>query len=211
MSRILGLFHRYKRKLAIYTITLMAVVLLVTPLWPLSFLMGMIVAVIVLDRKISICDYDVIAMLHGRQQIRKIDTLVIGDTCSKSLIIPYMKGETLSIQHPDRGFNSSFQIFMHIESLLACGDRLVIVNDAKVNPHVFTIFDIPYLNLITKKELDIEHLVPQSRHPMLYEPLRSLKILMRVKKRNYRTAPCPHAELVQFCADRAIELVYLER
>ena len=211
MPRILSLCLRHKRKLAIYAITLMAFVLLATPLWPFSLLMVLMVAVIVLDRKVPICDYGVMAMLHGRQQIRKIDTLVIGDTCLDSLIAPYRKGDTLSIQHPDRSFDSSFQIFMHIESLLTSGDHLVIVNDTKVVPHGFTIFDIPYLNLITQKELGIEHLVQQSRHPMFYEPLRSFKILMHAKKRNYRPVSCPHTELVRFCADRAIELVYLER
>lgn len=202
---------RHKRRLAIYVLALLALVVVVTPLWPLSLLFWVGVAAIVLDRRIPVYDHRVMSHLHGRQQIRKIDTLIIGDTCRESFLAQYAQGETLAIQHPDRGLDSSYQIFMHVESLLEHGGHLVIFNDSKVEQHAYSIFDLPFIYWVHKKELGIAHLDAATRHPLFNDPIRSIKILLRVKKNNYKQLQCPKQELTLFCRERKIDFIYLER
>lgn len=208
MSRIL----RAKRKLAICIVLILSFVIIVTtPFWYIAVTLWIMAALYVINIKTTVYDSGIMRILHTRNEIIKIDTLVIGDTCSRKIISQYKKGNTICIQHHNRGLEASYQIFMHLESLLENGGRLVIVNDSKVNQERFSIYDIPFLNKITQKELNIERLAAKTKNPLFVTPLTSIAIFLRIKKSNYNVTQCPRKDLTDFCNKRNIELIYLNK
>lgn len=161
-------------------------------------------------KKILISTRRVKSEINNRQKIRKIQTLIIGDTCTTDITNKYKSGNTIEVLFPDRSFEASYQIFLHIESLLEENGRLVILNGGKHTKPGFTIFDYPFLHPITIKEMNREGWDKHANLPILVEPILCLKYLIHHKKRHWHEACCPLNELKQFCEERNIELIYLE-
>ena len=108
MSRIL----RNKKILA-----LIAVVLGFTTLWPISVLIFTFIAIVFFNRRLINYNHLPLKTLHNRTEIKEIETLIIGDYCSKKELAAYTNGETLSILHPGRTLEASYMIFQHTESM----------------------------------------------------------------------------------------------
>ena len=195
----------------ILILVMLLFVIMFTTLWYLSFVILAIIVAYVLNKILLRYNSDVISILHQRREVVKIDTLVIGDTCTDKLISQYARGYTLRIQHPDCGLEATFQKFMHVESILEENGRLIIINDSKVDQQHFSIFDIPFINIISQKELGIEYLTKKISYPLIYETIRSLKILLRYKKTDYKIFECPKEELREFCKERGIDFIYLRK
>lgn len=165
-----------------------------------------------LNAKIINYPNTILSKLHNRIEIKKIHTLIIGDTCVQDIVDKYRLGNTLSIQFPDRSIKASFLIFMHVESILEDKGRLVILHDSKTAHNNITIFDLPYLSYITIKELNMDTArYRRARYPLLYEPVASVKYLLSSRKDNYVESNCPIEELRHFCQERNIELISLQR
>lgn len=206
MSRIL----KSKKKLIFAVAFVLSAVMLLYNVW-IAFILLLFLAMLFLNRYVLIKQSKkVSAVLHGRHEIIKITTLIIGDVCSSSILRNYKRGNTLEIVSPGRSFEASKMIFLHVESLLEEGDRLVLINNKNI-PNGYTQFDLPYLNTITKKELGIEDMEQKRKYPLLYSPIKSMMILLGVSSRNYRKVECPDNMIKTFCYERNIELIYLEK
>lgn len=202
-------FLKNKKK----TVALLVSILIFTPIWWLTFVIWLSIALYSLNKYsiIHLSSKEVLALLYGRKQITKINTIIIGDTCTSDDIEKYKLGNTIAIQFPDRNLEASYQIFMHIESLLEDKGRLIILHDNRIRTEKLSIFDTPYIHPITIKELKQENLNKKIRHPFIYEPIKSLKYLLDYKKSNYKNRPCPKESLNTFCKEREIELIYLRK
>ena len=196
---------------------LLVSVLLLTPAWylvPVIWLLLIIYSPV--NRRfnrwnatLSAEPWNVLSFLHKRDEIKPIDTLVIGDTCTQELLEKYKLGNSLEIQFPDRGLLASRLIFMHVESVLEEHGRLIILHDKNTTREKLSIYDIPYLHAITLKELKLESKAKSVRYPLILEPVKSIKYLLGIKKTGYHEAKCPIPELVSFCNERRIDLIYL--
>ena len=164
-----------------------------------------------MNSRVADSSYQTWSLLHNRTEIRKIHTLVIGDTCQPELTGKYATGNTHAVQFPNRSLRASWHIFMHMESVLEENGRLIIIHDNSRPQDKLTIFDLPYLSLITLKELDMEKHQWKLKYPLLWEPFLSFKYLSGHKKDGYEQQNCPLQELNQFCKERGIELIYLCR
>lgn len=215
MSRFL------KRKKKV--ISLLALIFLFTPYWYITLVIWLMLLLYILMQRLykhccllnaKIINYPntILSKLHNRIEIKKIHTLIIGDTCVQDIVDKYRLGNTLSIQFPDRSIKASFLIFMHVESILEDKGRLVILHDSKTAHNNITIFDLPYLSYITIKELNMDTArYRRARYPLLYEPVASVKYLLSSRKDNYVESNCPIEELRHFCQERNIELISLQR
>ncbi len=205
MSRIL----KNKEFIACLITFSSAVGIIFTNLWPLSILFLAVTMVIIINKLAKRFLYKNIDILHNRTEIREIDTLVIGDNCDL-VNISINKERTLFYQSADRSFTASYQIFMHIESLLNEGGRLIFICNTRIDSEKISIFDISYLHPITKKELGLESLEQMQRFPLIYEPIKSLKNILNYRENGFKITECNN-ELNKFCNERNIELIYLEK
>ena len=205
MSRIL----KNKDFIACMILFLLAIGVAYMGLWPLSLVFLAAVAVIIVNIIAQRPIYKSLRILHNRTTIKEFDTLVIGDYCDMN-DIEINISRTAFFQSADRSYAASYQIFMHVHSLLNNGGRLIFINDTSVNPDAITIFDVLYLHPITRKELKIENLTNKIRKPFIFEPIKTLKNVLKLKKRGFKQAECKNG-LHKFCEERNIELIYLEK
>lgn len=207
---------RKKKKAA----AILALVFLPTPYWYLALAIWLLIFLYVLkqrlarrlhlqNEKIANHPNQALSVLHNRKEITPIHTLFIGDTCSDELVDQYKRGNALRVQFPDRSLGASYHIFMHIESVLEEKGRVVILHDRKVRHNNLTFFDLPFIHFITIKESGMEGWQKKYARPLLYAPIRSIKFLRGSTKTGYRETACPMAELVHFCKERNIDLIYL--
>ncbi len=207
---------RKKKKAA----ALLAFVFLFTPCWYVTFAIWLLLLLYLLkcriasrwyslNRKIASHSNMVLELLHNRQEVRKIHTIIIGDTCSAELVSTYKRGNVLLVQFPERSLEASYHIFMHLESVLEDNARVVVLHDNRSSSNRITVFDLPYLHFISIKELHMEGWQHKQAFPLLYEPIRSIKYLLGVEKKGYQETPCPLDKLVQFCIERNFDLKYL--
>lgn len=211
------ILRKKKQKLAI-----LAIVFLFTSLWYLAISIWVLLVLYSLNARIRGVFYSVnnriasipcsvFAILHDRRNIAKINTLIIGDTCLKEVAEQYIIGNSLAVQFPGRSLEASYQIFMHIESVLEEQGRLVVFHDDKTDQHKLTIFDLPYLHAITIKELKMEGWEKKARYPLVYEPVRSIDYIRGLQKTGYQIDKCPDEKLTLFCKERNIDFLYLNR
>lgn len=194
-----------KRKVAAALI----LTLVFTPVWYMALLLGTLIAFHRINTKLSRTEQKNLSILHNRQQITKINTLIIGDTCPPAITEKFRTGNAFALQFPDRSLEASYQIFMHVESILEEKGRLIIIHDTKIAHNKLSIFDFPYLHSITIKELKCENWKNKQKYPLLYEPVKCFRYLINLRKRNYQEAACPKNELNTFCSERGIDFVYL--
>ena len=200
-----------KKKLLACVVAIISIGIIFTSFWYVSIIGFLFIIFYLLEHLLKGYNAKALAVMHQRHNIVKIKTLVIGDVCDESIYKKYQSGETLKIQAPDRSLEASYQIFMHIESVLEENGNLIIVNDSKVDQQRYSVFDIQFLNSITRKELGIEKLANEFRHPLIYSPIISMKILFRLQKRGYKVKECPNKNLADFCCERRFNIIYLSR
>lgn len=208
MSRIL----KNKKLLVLSSGFLLAIALLFTSLWILSILiLGGVLFVLmnhIVIREIG----RPFQALSSVREIKSYDTLVIGEYAALSEYGAYCnKDRSVVITSPNRSLEASYQLLLHTISCIEDDGTCIILYNRKALLKGFTLFDIPYIHPITRKELQIEHLVKQNRLPLLYEPIKSLKMLLRIKKRGFFETECPSAEIKNYCDKKGIHLIYLTK
>lgn len=203
-------FLRKKKLLVLASGSLLAIVLLFTTFWFLSILIfgGVFFVVLnyVLLRKMARS----LTPLSSVREIKSYDTLVIGDYASSSEYKDYCKEDTTIVfASPDRTLEASYQILLHTSSSIKEGGTCIILEGKQANHRGYSLFDIPYIHSITRKELQIEHIVKQQRYPLLYEPIKSLKILFHIKVRGFVETDCSSVEIKNYCNKKGFHLIYL--
>lgn len=208
MSRIL----RNKKLFVLLCGSLLAIALLFTPLCFFSIFIFGGVLFVAMNHMISREMARPFCALSSAREIKSYYTLVIGEYASSSEYSAYCNKETsVVIISPNRSLEASYQILLHTISCIEEGGTCIILYKRKAKFKGFSLFDMHYIHPITRKVLHIEHLVKQQRYPFLYEPIKSLKILLQIKVQGFVETDCPFAEIKDYCNKKGIHLIYLTK
>ncbi len=199
-----------KKKIVIFIAVLLLPTFL-TEFWYITAILFCFGGIIIyLNSKVKKHIYGNLSLLGSRRPIKKYSAMVIGDCCSESSYIPYCnnKDEVIAIMSPNRGLKASYQILLHTFSILDEGSTCIIVCKKKAVDNDISLFDIPYLNIITQKELGIESLRRKLSYSIIFSPIISLKQLLNLKS-VYHNDTCPNKDIVEFCKKCGLKLIYL--
>ncbi len=109
-------------------------------------------------------------------RIRNVDFLVIGTFIDARSFIP--KGKSfVQIAAPGRGLFSAYQVLRHTHSILKEEGGTVMLAFEK-GKDKFTVFDMPFLHPVTVKKYHLEGLKRESRFPMIFAPINSVRSLI---------------------------------
>lgn len=209
MSRLLR-----EKKIIIVCLLCGAIILLFTKLWVVSLLIILAIGLFVLN-KIVLRKTNKMPLLSAQRKIKKYKYLVIGDLCPCSVLNDYIdkQEDAFIILAPGRSLSASYQILLHTISILDEGGTCIIVDSGKQSKKVYSIFDLPYLSLITRKELQIESAVRKESYPLFYEPIKSLLLLFDISYNHnkYRDMICTDNRVMDFFRQRTNQFIYLNQ
>lgn len=142
--------------------------------------------------------------------VRNVDYLIIGDMIDSNIVIPQGKC-FVQIKAPNRSLYGAFEILKHTSSILDedNGNVVIAIKNAE-SKNQFSVFDIPFFYNLTIKKYGIEKYEKLSRIPLLVKPFSSLQLLLNICNVNWKEKSCPNADIVTFCDDRNIHLMYFE-
>lgn len=208
MSRLLK-----KKKIIIVCLLCGAIVLLPTKLWVLSLLILLVIGLFVLN-KIVLRKSNKMPLLSAQRKIKKYKYLVIGDLCPYSVLKDYIdkQEDTFTILAPGRSLDASYQILLHTISILDEDGTCIIIDSKRHSKQMYTVFDVPYLSLVTRKELQLESLVRRGFYPLFYEPIKSFSILFHISlgRKRYENVICRDNRFTDFLHKRANQFVYFK-
>lgn len=146
--------------------------------------------------------------LGAKREVEIVDTLVIGDICSRSILEKYCDlSHSMVIMAPDRSLKTSSLILSHVESVICDAGTVVIVASRNPSRKLITSFDIPFFNRITALELGIDKKSVLYNFPILLHPIKCIKLLGGYRSR--KLEECPKDEIVKLCKRKGFNLVYL--
>lgn len=202
-----------KKKIILVFLLCGAIILLFTRLWAFSLLIIWAIGVFVLN-KIVLKKSNKMPLLSAQRKIKKYKYLVIGDLCSYSVLKDFIdnQDDAFTILAPGRSLDASYQILLHTISILDEDGVCIIIDSGKHSNQVYTVFDVPYLNLVTRKELQIESLFRKASYPLFYEPVKSLFILFNLTFGNYkfRNVICTDKRFANFFQQRSNRFIYFK-
>lgn len=153
--------------------------------------------------------YTEIKKFSPQSNIRNIDYLIIGDICNTNNLIP--KGKTIiKIMAPNRSIMSSYEILKHTFSILNEENATVIIINKNNLKKQYTIFDIPYFPMVTINRLMLHKMKKMSEFPLFFAPIKSIKFFINKSNNQIKDVKCPVKEIINFCEDRNIKLIYKE-
>lgn len=202
-----------KKKIILIFLLCAAIILLFTRLWILSLLIILAIGFLVLN-KIVLRKSNKMPLLSAQRKIKKYKYLVIGDLCPYSVFKDYIdkQEDAFIILAPGRSFDASYQIMLHTMSILDEDGICIIIDSGRCPKRVYTVFDIPYLDFITRKELHLERLARRESYPLLYEPIKSFSILLNISLHHnkYENMICNDERFINFFRKRTNQFVYIK-
>lgn len=202
-----------KKKIILVLLLCGAIILLFTKLWIFSLLIVLAIGVFVLN-KIVLKKNNKMPLLSAQRKIKRYKYLVIGDICPHSVLKNYIdkQDNAFLILAPRRSLDASYQILLHTISILDEDGTCIIIDSGRSSKRVYTVFDVPYFNFITRKELNIELLFKKASYPLFYEPVKSLLILFNLTFRNYklRNVVCADKRFENFFQHKSNHFIYLK-
>lgn len=208
MSGILGLSR--KKAIALCIVVLLLPTFFTKFWYVTTILLCFGCIIIYINSKVKRLVYGDLFSFSPRRPIKKYTTMVIGDCCSESSYLPYCgaKDEVITIMSPHRSLKASYQILLHTFSILNEGSTCIVVCKKDALDKDINIFDVPYLNIITQKELSAESLRSKLAYPIIYSPIMALKKLINLKSA-YHKDTCPDKDIVDFCKSHGLKLIYM--
>lgn len=207
MSRLLT-----NKKIIVVCSILISIILLYTNLWIISMIILSITALYIIN-KLVYKKSNKIPFLSAKRKIKKYQYLIIGDTCSHSILKKYISRQENSfmILSPRRSLDASYQILLHTISILDEDGTCIIIDSGDYHRKTYTILDIPYLNPITRKELKIETLKKKESYPLFFEPLKSILIILNIPThKKYKDTHCSDKRFTDFFQHRKNKFIYLK-
>lgn len=188
-------------------------VLLLTTSWLLSGLLLLGGLLLLYLNYYVFVKFNKVPYLSARREIKNYNCLIIGDICSYKYITPFLSYDDCSftLMASGRSLEASYQILLHTISLLegkSC--KCIIIDSGRKYRKRFSVFDIPYLSPIRRKELGLEVLTKKHAYPLFFAPLNSLFMLLDISVKRYVEDVCYDDELLTFCSKRNIQLIYLK-
>ena len=200
---------RYKKCIAILLL-LVFIILLFTASWLLSGLVLLLGLLLLYLNFYIFTKSNRIFYLSAQREIKNYNCLIIGDICSDKYITPFLSNNDcpFTLMAPSRSMEASYQILLHIISLFEGeGFKCIFIESGKRNK--FSVFDIPYLSFIRRKELDLEILTKKHNYPLFFAPLDSLSMLFNISVKRYTKDVCTNDKLLNFCSQKNIQLIYI--
>ncbi len=142
----------------------------------------------------------------SHSQIRNINFLIIGDMCDVKKLV--QSDSYIQISAPGRSLKASFEVLRHTFSILKAHEGTVIIVTQKDNTEGYSVFDVPYFNKITINRLHLESLILASKMSLFTAPIRSIKFFLGIYTTRLSDATCPLKEVINFCEERNINLVF---
>lgn len=202
-----------KKKIILVFLLCGAIILFFTKLWVFSLLIILTIGVFVLN-KIVLKKSNKMPLLSAQRKIKKYKYLVIGDLCSYSVLKDFIdkQDDAFTILVPGRSLDASYQILLHTISILDEDGTCIIIDSRKHSNQIYTVFDVPYLNLVTRKELQIESLFRKASYPLFYEPVKSLYVLFNFTFRNhkFKNENCTDKRFTNFFQQRSNRFIYVK-
>lgn len=148
---------------------------------------------------------------YSRSMIRNVDYLLIGDMCPAEKLIP-AGSSYVQISAPGRNLNSAYEILRHTFSILPeqGGKVILAIRAGNVGKQRYSLFDVPFFNPVTQERLRLNNRAWQSKLPILFAPLRSIQLLFG-NGGTYHSAHCPRKDVQNFCMERDLQMIYVER
>lgn len=140
---------------------------------------------------------------------RNFDILVIGEKYDVTSIIS--DGKTfLQFDAPDRTLFASYLILQAKFSWLneGKGKCVIICRKANERKKDISMFDIPFLHVITIDKYKLKRQETELKYPFLFHPLQVMRFFFGKKYNMSIAERCPLQEIEDFCAQRDIELEY---
>ena len=148
--------------------------------------------------------------LGPKRRVGEIDMLVIGDLCSDRYIDSLSnKANRLVITAPDRSLHSSFLILSHTGSVLTPNGTVVIVAPKRERGSHLTVFDIPFVSLVTSLEEGCNKKSLKNTFPLFISPIRSIKMLIGSNRMGIESQ-CLDKDLLDYCKRKGFELLFVK-
>ena len=143
--------------------------------------------------------------LGAKREVENIDRLVIGDMCAEA---NDDKKSSLIITAPNRSLYASLQILYHVGSVLTNSGTVVIVAPSRSVKNRVTIFDAPFLSLVSSLEEGRNRSSLLYKYPLFISPGRSIRYLLG-SRRKTAEAQCPEKGIVDYCVRKGFKLKFL--
>ena len=209
MSRFLKTGNRRRQVLAVMGV--ISIFFAFTSFWPLSLLYITAVMLLCVNR-IVLHKTNKILELSAKREVKTYDCLVIGSVCLSEILEHYgiHINNTFFLTVPGRSLEASYAILSHTFSLLNGQQHTCIIVHSGKDKTPYSVFDTPYISLVSQKELGLEKLHAKSSFPLFFDPVRSIRILLPVTPKKYEESDCPDVRIKRLCYDKGIRLIYLE-
>ena len=142
-------------------------------------------------------------------KVRNIDCMVIGDMINPFFLVK--EGVSfIQIYAPGRGFLSDYEIIRHTHSILKDGGVIYIPYKMKYTNNGLSIFDYPILHPITIEKYKIGQKNKQSKYPIIYHLISSIKILFQIQAKRGFLRENIDERIDKFCSERGYKVIYVE-
>ncbi len=147
--------------------------------------------------------------VYGKNQIRNVDYLLIGDLFDEYSICDD-NSSIVSIQSYNRSLDGAFWILKRVFSLVdeTKGKIIIVIKEKNVKSSDVTLFEYSFLSPVIRRLLNVLYLEKERRHPFLYSPFKSFQLLYGKRSRNTCVANCPNSDIVAFCRERNLNFEY---
>lgn len=204
MSRLLG-----NRKLWVLAAGLvLTAVLLVMKLWLVATVVAVGELMLLITFFVVRETQKPMSELYNYRKIRNVDTLIIGDWCSRRQLSKHLDlSRALIVRAPGRSEKASLLLLMHLASRLD-GKNVCIVQASNDSGEIGP-FDVPYLSQLTKLEMG---LVNSSRKMLIYffiHPKDLAKVLISPFMALQKQKP-NDKDLVEYCHRKGFCLTCLK-
>lgn len=150
------------------------------------------------------------ARIGARRDIETVDTLVVGDMCSKQVLKRYCtSANSLVIMAPGRSLSSSALIIAHLESVLQEGGTVIMIGTKRDNVNKVTAFDLPFISRVSLLELGIKKSFALCNMPFYLYPFKSIRMIIG-SHGTKSEADCPSENIKKMCERKNLKLIYLE-
>lgn len=147
---------------------------------------------------------------EAKSNLRNIDCLIIGSMCNEKNLINSPK-KVLKILSPSKSLEASYELLRHLYSIVRAdglGEVIIVWNNDN-HKTGFSIFDIPFLHLVTINRLQLKHLVWQSKFPLVFAPVSTFRYLICRTASSYCDVVLSIPELTKildFCIERNLQV-----
>lgn len=146
--------------------------------------------------------------LHNNRKIRKVDSLIIGDWCSRRQLSRYFDlSHSLIVRAPGRSEKASLLLLEHLASRLD-GKNVYIVQPRKDNGEVGP-YDLPYMSQLSKLELGLSVSSRNMFSWLLCHPSELIKVFFSPLM-TLRESESTNRDLVEYCKRKGFCLTCLK-